>query len=201
MTGARIMAGDRPEAPYDAVVLAGGRARRMGGRDKPGMPLRGRPLIERVAAAVADAGRLIVVGPERPGLPDALFTRERPPGGGPVPALRAGLALVTAPRVALLAADLPFLTPAQVGPLRAAAESSRAGAVLLDDQDRLQWLTGVWRTDPLREALAAYRGHSLRGLLGPLDPVRLALPAPEDGRAAWFDCDTIEDLRRASELS
>ncbi len=40
---------------YDAVVLAGGAARRLDGADKPMQPLAGRPLLEWVLDAVADA--------------------------------------------------------------------------------------------------------------------------------------------------
>lgn len=180
---------------HDACVLAGGLARRLGGRDKPGLRVGGRPLIESVAAAVPEAGRLIVVGARRPGLPRAIFRREDPPGGGPVPALRAGMAEVSAPWVALLAADLPFLTAGHVSALLAAAsaaEAPGAGAVLVDDDGREQWLAGVWRTAELARALTGYEGRSLHGLLAPLTPAGLRLP----GRP-WFDCDTTDDLRRA----
>nr|WP_214411050.1 NTP transferase domain-containing protein [Sphaerisporangium fuscum] len=181
---------------YDAVVLAGGAARRLGGGDKPGVRVGGLTLVERVAAAVPDAARLIVVGPAYPGLPRALFVREDPPGGGPVPALRAGLAVSRAPFVALLAADLPFLLPGHLAALLSAAATG-PGAVLVDDEGHDQWLTGVWRTETLSAALAAYEGGSLRGLLGPLEPVRLALPVGDDGRVPWFDCDTMDDVRYA----
>ncbi|GLW99736.1 NTP transferase domain-containing protein [Microtetraspora sp. NBRC 16547] len=187
--------------PYDAVILAGGRAERLGGLDKPGALVGGRSLIERVAAAVPGARTLVVVGPPRPGpgpLERAVHTRENPPGSGPVPALRAGLALVTADEVALLAADLPFLDAEHVTALFDAARAAGAnGAMLLDDESREQWLAGVWRAEPLREALARYTGHSLRGLLGPLGPVTLRLAPGADGRAPWFDCDTMDDLDRA----
>ncbi|MEV4383131.1 NTP transferase domain-containing protein [Streptosporangium sp. NPDC049644] len=189
-------------ARHDACVLAGGLARRLGGRDKPALHVSGRPLVESVAAAVPGAGRLVVVGPPRPGLPHAIFRREDPPGGGPVPALRAGLAEVTAPWVVLLAADLPFLTAEHVSALLDAAgagtgttahgEGVRAGAVLVDDGGREQWLAGVWHTASLVRALARYEGRSLHGLLAPLDPVTLRLAGQP-----WFDCDTMDDLQRA----
>ncbi|MEV8639125.1 molybdenum cofactor guanylyltransferase [Streptosporangium sp. NPDC051023] len=174
---------------HDACILAGGLARRLGGRDKPGLHVGGRPLVERVAAAVPGAERLIVVGSRRPGLPGAIFLCEDPPGGGPVPALRAGMTEVAAPWVVLLAADLPFLTAEHVSALLDAAGT---GAVLVDEDGRQQWLAGVWRTAELARALARYEGRSLHGLLAPLAPARLRLPG-----APWFDCDTPEDLRRA----
>ncbi|MFI6532414.1 NTP transferase domain-containing protein [Nonomuraea sp. NPDC050547] len=177
---------------YDAVILAGGAARRLGGADKPGLSVGGRSLLEIVAAAVPDAGRVIVVGPKR-SAPRALYVLEEPRGGGPVPALRAGLNEVLAPWVALLAGDMPLLRPAHVAALRGVASGGpAAGAVLVDDGGREQWLAGVWRAGLLREALGGYDGRSLRGLLGPLEPVRVALP----GRP-WFDCDTMDDLEEA----
>ncbi len=51
--------------------------------------------------------------------------REDPPGSGPVPALRRGLAEVAAPWVFLLAADLPFIRAGHLGSLLAAASGSR----------------------------------------------------------------------------
>jgi hypothetical protein len=40
-----------------------------------------------------------------------------------------------------------------------------------------------------------YSGASLRGLLAPLDPVRVRLPA---GRLPpWYDCDTARDVAHA----
>ncbi|MGH3376563.1 MAG: NTP transferase domain-containing protein, partial [Actinoallomurus sp.] len=59
------MTSSEPE-PYDAVVLAGGGARRLNGADKPGLRVGGRSLVAWVAAAVADAERLVLVGPRRP---------------------------------------------------------------------------------------------------------------------------------------
>ncbi|MFI0353678.1 molybdenum cofactor guanylyltransferase [Actinomadura sp. 9N407] len=186
-----------PGGRYDAVLLAGGRARRLGGADKPGAEVGGRPLIGWVGGAVADAERLVVVGPPRAVLPRAIVVREDPPGSGPVPALRAGLAEVRAPWTVLLAADLPFLRPDHVAALLDAAGTG--GAVLVDQDGREQWLAGCWPTAALREALAAYGGASLRGLLGPLGPVPVALPAGE--RPPWYDCDTPDALLHADRLA
>jgi molybdopterin-guanine dinucleotide biosynthesis protein A len=182
---------------FDAVILAGGRARRLGGADKPAMPVGGRPLISRAVEAVTGADRVVVVGPPRSGLEAAIVVREDPPGAGPVPALRAGLAQVRSPRLVLLAADLPFIVAADVGRLLSAV--SGTGAVMVDDGGREQWLAGAWRTDQLRTALDGYEGASLRGLLAPLAPATLASAAGE--RPPWYDCDTPEELARAERLA
>src|SRR6478672_6610484 len=105
--------------PYTAVVLAGGKAARLGGQAKPQLEVGGRTMLATVLAAVSDADRRVVVGPRQPVPADVVLVRERPPGGGPVAALRVGLTEVPTDVVALLAGDLPFLTGALVADLRA----------------------------------------------------------------------------------
>ncbi|SCF43101.1 molybdenum cofactor guanylyltransferase [Micromonospora mirobrigensis] len=193
---------------YAAVVLAGGAARRMGGVDKPGLPVGGRPMRDRVLDAVSDAVPRILVGPAGAVPPDVLVTREDPSGGGPVAATAAGLALLPADvtTVALLAADLPLLTRAAVGGLLGELVGSPVDGVChVDDEGRRQTLCGVWRVAPLRAALAgltARRGGTpdgapIRELLAGLT-VR-GLPWVGSGPPPWFDCDTDLDVRRAEE--
>ncbi|HEX9356008.1 MAG TPA: NTP transferase domain-containing protein [Streptosporangiaceae bacterium] len=198
---------------FDAVVLAGGRSSRLGGTDKPGLVVGGQTLLGSVVSAVTSAGaaRVVVVGPERPAVPGAgaqgglplTYTREEPPGRGPVAALRCGLAEVSAPALVLAAADLPFLRPAHVARLLAAlagpagAGPARAGAVALDAAGRPQWLLSAWASALLRGVLDGYAGSSLRGLLAPLDPVLLPDETAAGQPPPWLDCDTAEDLRLA----
>ncbi|MFG1845808.1 NTP transferase domain-containing protein [Micromonospora carbonacea] len=199
--------GDRV-GDWAAVVLAGGAARRMGGVDKPGVPVGGRSMRDRVLDAVADADVRIVVGPAGPVPPGVRSTRERPPGGGPVAAAAAGVSLLPAgtTAVALLAADLPLLTRDAVHLLREhLADPAVDGVCLVDGDGRRQQLCGMWRVAPLRAALgrlAAARGGSLdgaavRALLAGLT-VR-DVPWSGTGPPPWFDCDTDEDVRRAEE--
>nr|WP_246140634.1 NTP transferase domain-containing protein [Micromonospora olivasterospora] len=193
---------------YAAVVLAGGAARRMGGADKPALRVGGRPMRDRVLDAVADADLRVLVGPPGPVPEGVRSTRERPPGGGPVAALAAGLTLLPPGTtvVAVLAGDLPLLTAPAIGALRdRLAEPGVDGACYVDDEGRRQTLCGVWRVPALRAAvdrLAAARGGSvdgasLRALLGGLAVRDVRWPG--GGPPPWFDCDTDEDVRRAEE--
>jgi molybdenum cofactor guanylyltransferase len=185
-----------------AVVLAGGRAERLGGVDKPGLEVGGRTLLGAVVAAARDAGaaRIIVVGPDRPQLRlPVRFVREEPPGAGPFPALRRGLgepAAGESGQVLVLAADLPFLRAAHLRELVAAAEG-RAGAVLADDQGHPQWLIGCWDRRTLSAAAAGYTGSSLRGLMQPLDPAPVVIGLAAGEPPPWLDCDTGADLSQA----
>lgn len=187
---------------YDAVVLAGGSARRLGGRDKPGELVGGVTLLERVLAGVPDAGRRIVVGPIRPVTRPVVWVREEPPGGGPVAGLAAGVAQVTAPLLVLLAADLPFVTATVVRRLIAAVTAD--GVLITDADGRDQPLLSAWRTDALQAAvdeLPAPAGRPLRQLLGGLAVTRLSWPAEPGVPPVWLDCDTEAELQAARELA
>ena len=186
---------------YDAVVLAGGAARRLGGVDKPMTAVAGVPMLVGVLSAVSNARSIVVVGPRRelPQFGDRLsWTREDPPGGGPVAALAAGVAVLAspAPLVMVLAADLPFVHGA-IGPLLDAAASSEAdGAVLVDRGGHDQPLAAAYRREPLLHRLAtlgAPGGAAVRELVGPMRLVRVR----RDDAA--FDCDTWDDIRHANE--
>lgn len=171
------------------MVLAGGAASRLGGADKPAVEIGGVSLLDRVLAALPTGCRVVVVGPPRPVARPVTWTREDPPGGGPAAGLAAGLPLTSAPYVAVLACDLPFLRPATVAALAAAA-AGRDGALLVDAGGRDQPLCGVYSRAALAGGLAVEPAPvSIRGLLAGLDLGRLT-----DTAGASVDCDTPADV-------
>ncbi|MEW1868438.1 NTP transferase domain-containing protein [Streptomyces caelestis] len=184
---------------YDAVVLAGGAARRLGGSDKPGVRVGGRSLLDRVLTACADARTTVVVADPRPTVRPVVWAREEPPGGGPLAALAAGLRHTTADQVVVLSADLPFLGHRTVRGLLTPLRHGAADGVLLTDSDgRDQPLVAAYRTGSLRRGLAALTGRHgeltglpLRRLTGSLDLTRISDPV------ASFDCDTWDDIATA----
>ena len=186
---------DRPPAAA-ALVLAGGAGRRFGGPHKPLARIGDDRLVDRALAACAGLAARIVVGD----LPDppagVLVVPDDEPGQGPVAALRSGLRHVQAPWVVLLAADLPFLHPATVDALRAAAAADGTGAYAVDDGERAQWLLSAWRRDALSAAAAGYAGRRLGELLGGLGGASYHLD-DMGGPPAWYDCDTPERLEEA----
>jgi molybdopterin-guanine dinucleotide biosynthesis protein A len=172
------------------IVLAGGAARRLSGVDKPMLEVGGKPLLRNAIDALGAARPVVVVGPRRPSVPDVVWTREDPPGGGPVAALSAGLGVLARPSlVAVFAGDLVAVRPSTVDRL-AAAIGTADGAVLVDSHGRRQWLIGLWRTEKLRGALPSRPANSsLRQMLGGLDVVDVP---EEPGESA--DVDTPADL-------
>jgi molybdopterin-guanine dinucleotide biosynthesis protein A len=184
---------ERSLPTYDGIVLAGGRARRLGGHDKTRLDVGGTTLLDRVLAAASGARTTVVVGEQRPTSRTVSWTREIPVGGGPAAAVTAGLDGVGEAIVVLLAGDLPFVTRSVVEQIVAACGGT--GAIAVDSHGAPQWLLSAWPTALLRTVDLA-PGGSLRDALGGLD----ARWIPVDDRDG-FDCDTPTDLHRARELA
>ncbi len=199
---------------YDAIVLAGGRASRLAGAAKPQLQVGDQTMLERVLAAVGAAGTRIVVGPAQAMPAGVEQVQEQPAGGGPVAALAAGLARVSAPIVVVLAADLPFVTAELIATLVAGlydrADHDQAGrdqndrdqddvALLVDEHGRGQYLLSAWRTNPLRDALAQLEplpGTAMKALVRALRVRRIEVAEPFEGPAPWTDVDTPADLEQ-----
>ncbi|MCK9876272.1 molybdenum cofactor guanylyltransferase [Frankia sp. Ag45/Mut15] len=195
--------GDVDTGDWSALICAGGAARRLGGRDKPAVVVGGATLLDRVLAATVAARRRIVVGPRRDLAGSATtvhWCREDPPGGGPLAAIAAGLVAVDTAFVAVLAADLPFVTEDVLRALRrAAGEPGVDVAVLVDPAGRAQYLAAVWRTARLRAALPADpAGAPVRALFAGRTPStgREVAAVHADARTC-LDCDDDADVARA----
>ncbi|WP_433562680.1 NTP transferase domain-containing protein [Nocardia sp. CA-151230] len=185
--------------PVDAIVLAGGKASRMGGVDKPAIVVGGQSMLDAALAAVAGCARTVVVGPHRPELPpEILQAQEIPAGAGPVAAIAAGLGALAgcefpAALIVVLAADMPFLTASAVNELLSHARESGSDAVFAADASgRPQYLVGVWRRAALVAALKdldSLVNQPMKALV-PVETAMVTLPGVDD-------CDTPEDVRRA----
>ncbi|TCW23918.1 NTP transferase domain-containing protein [Dietzia cinnamea] len=186
-----------------AIVLAGGRASRLGGVDKARVTVAGRPMIESVVGAARDvAGPVITVGPGGD-------TREDPPHSGPVAAIAAGLAGLpgAVELVVVVACDLPDLDAATLRALLAAlrrptASTTGAGevsasraALAVDAAGRDQYLLAAWDRRALAARLAALEasggvgGRAVRALYDDDEEV-VRVPVGDPAR----DVDTWADL-------
>ncbi|GAA1508572.1 molybdenum cofactor guanylyltransferase [Nocardioides humi] len=178
---------------FAAVVLAGGRGSRLGGFDKASIEVDGRTLLEHALDAVVDAGEVVVVGHQVPTERPVTFVVEEPRYGGPAAGLLTGrdVLLRTFPTIAVLAVDMPRLTPGTFRRLHEAAVGHE-GAVLADGAGRRQlaFVVETARLDAVRPDHEGQHGLSVRALLEPLDLVEVA---PAGGEAR--DIDTWSDLR------
>lgn len=153
--------------PACGVILAGGRSRRMGGRDKALLRLDGKPLLQHVIEAAApQVGRLVLnVNADRGGyagfgLPMA---GDSLPGfAGPLAGVLTGMEWVRAHApecgwVASFACDAPFIPGDLVARLRAAAGREGADMACARSAGRAHPVFGLWPVglaDDLRRAIA-----------------------------------------------
>lgn len=182
---------------WNAVVLAGGRATRLGGVVKPLIQVHGRTMLDAALAAASGAQRIAVVGAVA--VPDGVLqTVEEPPHGGPAAGLTAGLATldVPAPWTLVLASDLPGVELAVPTLLAAAAGDPPVDGVCFhDSESHPQWMLAIYRSEPLRRVIETTdtTDLSMRRLLAPL-----TLRTIPGDSAAISDCDTWDDVHAAN---
>ena len=191
---------DVPEAEprFDAIVLAGGAATRLGGVDKALLEVGGATMLDRVLDAVTGATTIVCVGPRKPTSTPVTWTREDPPGGGPAAAVAAGLDAVREPVVVVLAVDVPLVTRDLVGSLVATLTPGGDEAAMATDAHGVpQPLIAAYDARRLSKLVGS--SPSVHGLaIGKLvEPMRTTLV---DASGVAADCDTWEDLESLREV-
>jgi molybdopterin-guanine dinucleotide biosynthesis protein A len=182
---------------YDLVVLAGGRASRMGGVDKLTVPVDGRSSLDRLLTAAPDLARVVAVGPARRTVRPVIWCREDPAGGGPLAAAAAALRWTSAGTVLVAAGDMPRLGEA-FDRLAAAlhARPDAEVAALCDTGGVRQPLAAIYRRTALArrlESIGAPAGKPARLLLSEMVVVDVT------GGTATVDCDSWADIDRITE--
>lgn len=188
-----------------AAILAGGRARRLGGADKASLTVGRARIIDRQLAAisaVADDVRIVCSDPARYAglgirvIPDAI------PDAGPLGGIYSALLDAACDRVLVIACDLPFVTAALLA--RLADESRLTGgvdAVVPRSARGLEPLCALYRT----RCAGVVRERIDRGTLqvaGLLEAIstRILEPdalAPYDEGALFENVNTPHDHERA----
>ena len=174
--------------PFDAIVLAGGEGKRLGGVDKALLTIGSSTMLERVLGALTDAERIVCVGPRRPTSMEVTWTRESPAGGGPTPAVGAGLEYVEAPTVVVLAVDVPLVSSSVV---RSLVEECSDAALVTDGDGIPQPLIAAYDAAVLRKQLSGYEllhGVPFKRVIREMN--LFLLDEPE----VAVDCDTWAEL-------
>ena len=189
-----------------AAILAGGQARRFGGRPKALLPVGGRRIIDRqiaVLGAVADPIAVVTNDREPYAALGIPVWEDLVPGAGPLGGIYTALVRAAA-RTLVVAGDMPFLTPEFVRHLdQAGREADVAVARTADGRYPLCASFGAACADVIRQRLergALKVGDLLARLqvraIGP-DELR---PFDPHGRLL-FNINTPEDYARGQRLA
>ena len=167
--------------------------------DKASVKLGNDTLLDFQLAQIPTGVPTIVVGEAVTTHPEVVFTREDPPGSGPVAALSAGLALTRTSAVVLLAVDAPFALPHL---LRLHLGPNDTALIPQDLMGKPQYLAGIYLSTALQAALDELgdsTNTSMRELITHLPEAKYFALTPEN--ADYFmDLDTPEDLAAAQAL-
>ena len=135
----------QPPTPAEitGVILAGGKARRLNGRDKGLEPFSGRPLVEWVVAALAPQVGGLLINANRnqetygrlgyPVIADRLDDFQ-----GPLAGFASAMAAANTPWILTVPCDGPFLAPDLAARLVAALEQDDAELAVASDGRRMQ---------------------------------------------------------------
>ncbi len=168
----------------------------MGGVDKAALAVDGVTLLDRVLTAARPVcDQLVVVGPTRPtGVAGVSFVTEAAPGGGPVPAVLAGVdACPRCDLVLVLAVDLPLLRSEDLRRLLVAVDQPGVDAAASGEGRGPNPLLAAYRVPALlaRAGDPALGAGARAGRLLPastvtvdLGPAALNVNRPEDLAAA-----------------
>lgn len=173
-------------------ILAGGRASRLGGRDKAWIERDGLPQVLRLARDLGGECCAVLVSANRD-LPryarhGLQAVADRQPDLGPLGGLDALAAACSTPWLLTLPVDI---VDADAGLPRVLAQAGGQGAVARDD-DGLQPLVALYRVDALRVALAAALTsghHAVQGM-----QAWLALPVVTFTGRRFGNLNTPDDL-------
>lgn len=185
------------------IVLAGGRARRMGGADKPLLPLGDRPLIGHVIGRLGCARAINANGDParfaRFGLP--VLADDMPGFAGPLAGILAGMDWAAArgfTHIASAAADTPFFPPDLVAQLARHSAPVVLARANTPDGMRRHPTFGLWDIS-LRHTLRPWLAGGQRKL-GQFAAEQGAILAEIPGEEPFFNINTPEDLARAGEM-
>ena len=120
-------------ADVTALILAGGKATRLGGVDKRELVVEGRTIFARQCEVLAPRVAEILVSSPRP-VPGYRTVVDAVPGAGPLAGIAAGLAAAATLWLLVVAGDMPFVSGALIELLlaRASGDSSDGGEDSVD---------------------------------------------------------------------
>lgn len=160
------------------VVQAGGLSSRMG-CDKARMAFCGEPLIERVLGRLVPVAGELVVTTSRPS--ELAYLEERKFGGlvprivpdlegsaGAMRGIASSLAAARLPHAAIVACDMPFVSPELIGALADRVEAEALDVCVPREERGIEPLCAVWRRDacaPVAQELLAGDRQRIRCLI------------------------------------
>ena len=191
------------------VLQAGGKSTRMG-KDKALLPFQGIPLIKRLRDRFSDMGdELLVITNDFSGYQDLAVPlyKDIIPDRGALGGLYTALSISKNPLVGLIAADLPFASPALLAHLIKILLTSGAEAAIPSTKKGLEPLHAVYRRDTSLPLVKGAIDQNLWRMNSWFDQAEILILTPEETRRVssskhtFLNLNTPEDLQKAEKLA
>jgi len=191
------------------VLQAGGKSTRMG-KDKALLPFLGIPLIKRLRDRFSDMGdELLIITNDFSGYQDLAVPlyKDIIPDRGALGGLYTALSISKNPLVGLIAADLPFASPALLAHLIKIILSSGAEAAIPSTERGLEPLHAVYRRDTSLPLVKEAIDQNLWRMNSWFDQAEIIILTPEETRKVtsskhtFLNLNTPEDLQKAEKLA
>lgn len=191
------------------VIQAGGESRRMG-RDKALAPFLEQTLIERVYQRVQDLANEVVVTTNNPDAFEGLGIRlavDKIPGRGALGGLFTALEAATYPNVAVIACDMPFVSPELLYYQMELLGSENCDAVVPKATSGSEPFHAVYRRatclQAVQQALQAgrWRVDSWFGNVSVVYVNPAVVHRYDPHQVAFWNVNTLDELHRAEELA
>lgn len=189
---------DQPR--FGGIILAGGKSSRMG-RDKAGLCIKGRTLLQIQTEKLREAGaaEILISGTCSP-LPGTQAVPDVWPDRGPLGGLHACLAAAKEPVCLVLSVDVPLLPEEVLRELIKAHAQNSCRATLLSHGGKAEPLIAVYDS-----GLAAHIGTILQGdryaVWRLLDDIRWGVLDWDGDDRFLLNCNTPEDYERLCRLA
>lgn len=190
---------ERRHYSVDAIVLAGGEARRMGGRDKGLMQWRDKALIAHVLSRIAPQVDRIAISANRS------LTRYRELGfevyqdirsgfQGPLAGIEACVTFCRADYTLIVSCDMPLLPADLTERLANTLDASAVTATFVDDGERQHYLCALVKTPELATISAYLDGNqrSVRAWLGEIGAKETSF---SDNSSAFHNINQPDDIK------
>ena len=192
------------------ILFAGGRATRLGGRNKALLEIGGRPIVARILAAltpVVDELLAVVNDDSLDQIPSLRTVRDPDPHAGVLPALRRGLEAARGELCLAVACDMPFVSRAVFEYLLQRQADEDLDVVIPRQAEYLEPMHAVYRRDAvlaaIRDALAAGERRMIsyfsRVRVGEVDEAEWRRVEPSG--EPFFNVNTADDLATARRLA
>lgn len=191
------------------VVQAGGESRRMG-QNKALVPFLGRPLIERVIERVKPLAEELLVTTNQPqvfGFVGYPLISDVLPGKGALIGLYTALYAASSPIVAVVACDMPFVSPVLLKAEVDLLNDLDADVVIPSTQEGLEPFHAVYRKKTCLTAIRTAIDTGQKKMISWFQAVQVRVMTPEEViiydpvQQAFLNINTREELAEAEQIA